>query len=68
VVGGVRHRGGGDGRSDVSVGSREPGAVMLIGPDGPVVGSVLGGCVEAAVYELTQQVLADNGRCCSATG
>jgi xanthine dehydrogenase accessory factor len=36
---------------------RAPGAAMLVGPDGEVVGSVSGGCVEGAVYELGQQVL-----------
>ena len=38
---------------------RAPGAVMLVGPDGEAVGSVSGGCVEGAVYEVAQQVLAD---------
>ncbi|GAA2565275.1 hypothetical protein GCM10010210_45640 [Pseudonocardia hydrocarbonoxydans] len=33
---------------------RQPGASMLIGPDGEAVGSVSGGCVEGAVYELGQ--------------
>ncbi len=37
---------------------RPSGATMLIGPDGTAVGSVSGGCVEGAVYELGQQVLA----------
>ena len=37
---------------------RRPGAAMAVGPDGEVVGSVSGGCVEGAVYELAQQVLA----------
>src|SRR4051794_24838740 len=32
---------------------------MLVGPDGEAVGSVSGGCVEGAVYELGQQVIAD---------
>ncbi|MFI6346141.1 XdhC family protein [Streptomyces sp. NPDC050560] len=36
-----------------------PGAQMLVGPDGTVVGSLSGGCVEGAVYELCRQVLAD---------
>ena len=36
---------------------RQPGASMLVGPDGEAVGSVSGGCVEGAVYELGQQVL-----------
>jgi xanthine dehydrogenase accessory factor len=31
---------------------RQPGAAMLVGPDDSVVGSVSGGCVEGAVYEL----------------
>ena len=38
---------------------RPPGASMLVGPDNSAVGSVSGGCVEAAVYELAQQVVAD---------
>jgi xanthine dehydrogenase accessory factor len=32
---------------------------MLVGPDGSATGSVSGGCVEGAVYELAQQVVAD---------
>jgi xanthine dehydrogenase accessory factor len=35
---------------------RPPGASMLVGPDGSAVGSVSGGCVEGAVYELGQAV------------
>jgi xanthine dehydrogenase accessory factor len=38
---------------------RQPGASMLVGPEGEAVGSVSGGCVEGAVYELGQQVLAE---------
>jgi xanthine dehydrogenase accessory factor len=38
---------------------RQPGAAMLVGPGGEAVGSVSGGCVEGAVYELGQQVLGD---------
>ena len=38
---------------------RPAGASMLVGPDGSVVGSVSGGCVEGAVYELARQVAAD---------
>ena len=38
---------------------RQPGAAMLVGPDGEAVGSVSGGCVEGAVYELGQEVRAD---------
>ncbi|MEJ2855033.1 MULTISPECIES: XdhC/CoxI family protein [unclassified Saccharothrix] len=36
---------------------RPPGAAMLVGPEGAVVGSVSGGCVEGAVYELAQEVV-----------
>ncbi|HET6260415.1 XdhC/CoxI family protein [Pseudonocardia sp.] len=38
---------------------RQPGASMLVGPGGEAVGSVSGGCVEGAVYELGHQVLTD---------
>jgi xanthine dehydrogenase accessory factor len=38
---------------------RQPGASMLVGPGGEAVGSVSGGCVEGAVYELGNQVLGD---------
>ncbi|MDG4787004.1 XdhC family protein [Micromonospora sp. WMMD1102] len=37
---------------------RQAGATMLVGPDGAAVGSVSGGCVEGAVYDLTRQVTA----------
>lgn len=37
---------------------RPPGAAMLVGTDGEAVGSVSGGCVEGAVYELGQEVIA----------
>jgi xanthine dehydrogenase accessory factor len=40
---------------------RPPGASMLVLPDGAVAGSVSGGCVEGAVYELAGQVV-DEGR------
>ncbi|MDN4174646.1 XdhC family protein [Nocardioides sp. SOB77] len=36
---------------------RPPGASMLVGPDGTAVGSVSGGCVEGAVYDLAQSVV-----------
>src|SRR3954453_3072668 len=36
---------------------RAPGASMLVGPDESAVGSVSGGCVEGAVYELGQSVV-----------
>ncbi|MBI0379900.1 XdhC family protein, partial [Streptomyces albiflaviniger] len=38
-----------------------PGTSMLVGPDGAAIGSVSGGCVEGAVYELAQEVT-DSGR------
>ncbi|MFD7406141.1 XdhC family protein [Streptomyces sp. NPDC059866] len=37
---------------------RDPGAAMAVGPDDEVVGSVSGGCVEGAVFELAQEVVA----------
>jgi xanthine dehydrogenase accessory factor len=37
---------------------REPGAAMAVSSDGEVVGSVSGGCVEGAVYELAAEVTA----------
>lgn len=36
---------------------RPPGASMLVGPGGEAVGSVSGGCVEGAVYELAHEVV-----------
>jgi xanthine dehydrogenase accessory factor len=36
---------------------RPAGASMLVGPTGEAVGSVSGGCVEGAVYELSQEVV-----------
>jgi xanthine dehydrogenase accessory factor len=38
---------------------RPVGAVMAVTEDGEVVGSLSGGCVEAAVYDVAQAVLAD---------
>jgi len=35
---------------------REPGAAMAVSADGEAVGSVSGGCVEGAVYELSSEV------------
>jgi xanthine dehydrogenase accessory factor len=35
---------------------RPAGATMLVGSDGTAVGSVSGGCVEGAVYELAKEV------------
>jgi xanthine dehydrogenase accessory factor len=40
---------------------RAPGAAMAVGPDGVVVGSVSGGCVEGAVYELASELLESGG-------
>ncbi len=37
---------------------REPGAAMAVSADGEAVGSVSGGCVEGAVYELSGEVRA----------
>ena len=36
---------------------RPPGAVMLVGPGLEAVGSVSGGCVEGAVYQLGEEIL-----------
>ncbi|WP_172831457.1 XdhC family protein [Mycobacterium asiaticum] len=36
---------------------RPPGAAMVVAPDGSVSGSVSGGCVEGAVYELATDVI-----------
>jgi xanthine dehydrogenase accessory factor len=38
---------------------RQPGAAMAVSDQGEVVGSVSGGCVEAALYEEAQAVLTD---------
>jgi xanthine dehydrogenase accessory factor len=35
---------------------RDPGAALAVSPDGEVIGSVSGGCVEGAVYELSMDV------------
>src|SRR3978361_1191086 len=35
---------------------RQRGAARLVGPDGSAAGSVSGGCVEGAVYELATEV------------
>jgi xanthine dehydrogenase accessory factor len=44
--------------STFSSAPREPGAAMAVSPAGEVVGSVSGGCVEGAVYELAGEVMA----------
>ncbi|SNY78182.1 xanthine dehydrogenase accessory factor [Nocardia amikacinitolerans] len=36
---------------------RPPGAAMVVAPDGTVGGSVSGGCVEGAVYDLATEVI-----------
>jgi xanthine dehydrogenase accessory factor len=36
---------------------RQPGAALVVAPDGSVGGSVSGGCVEGAVYELAGEVV-----------
>src|SRR3954468_13414573 len=38
---------------------RQPGATMAVSPTGEAVGSVSGGCVEGAVYELGERVIAE---------
>ncbi|MFD7746859.1 XdhC family protein [Streptomyces sp. NPDC059698] len=38
---------------------RQPGAALAVDRDGTAVGSVSGGCVEGAVYELCRQALED---------
>ncbi|MEU5765641.1 XdhC/CoxI family protein [Streptomyces asoensis] len=37
---------------------RGPGAAMAVGPDDEIVGSVSGGCVEGAVFELAREAVA----------
>lgn len=38
---------------------RRPGSLMICSPDGKVTGSVSGGCVEGAVYDLCHQAVRD---------
>jgi xanthine dehydrogenase accessory factor len=40
---------------------RPAGAAMVVAPDGSVSGSVSGGCVEGAVYELATEVMEQGG-------
>lgn len=40
---------------------REPGAAMAVSQSGEVVGSVSGGCIESALYDIAQDIL-DDGR------
>jgi xanthine dehydrogenase accessory factor len=44
--------------STFSSAPREPGAALAVSGSGEVVGSVSGGCVEGAVYELSREVIA----------
>ncbi|MGW0332715.1 XdhC family protein [Streptomyces sp. NPDC003011] len=61
------HRWAGQGRdfavaTVVAVGGsapRRPGAALAVDADGTAIGSVSGGCVEGAVYELCRQALTD---------
>ncbi|WP_146060022.1 XdhC family protein, partial [Streptomyces sp. SM5] len=38
---------------------RQPGAALAVDSEGTAIGSVSGGCVEGAVYELCRQALQD---------
>ncbi|MCG7528678.1 XdhC family protein, partial [Streptomyces sp. OfavH-34-F] len=38
---------------------RQPGAALAVDREGTAIGSVSGGCVEGAVYELCRQALED---------
>ncbi|MFE9288708.1 XdhC family protein [Streptomyces olivaceus] len=40
---------------------RLPGAALAVDADGTAIGSISGGCVEGAVYELCRQALEDGG-------
>lgn len=40
---------------------RPPGAALAVDADGTAIGSVSGGCVEGAVYDLCRQALRDGG-------
>jgi xanthine dehydrogenase accessory factor len=40
---------------------RDPGAALAVSAEGEVVGSVSGGCVEGAVYELSREVCETGG-------
>lgn len=40
---------------------RRPGAALAVDSDGTAIGSVSGGCVEGAVYDLCTQALEDGG-------
>ncbi|MFD5602183.1 XdhC family protein, partial [Streptomyces sp. NPDC127064] len=40
---------------------RQPGAALAVDTDGTAIGSVSGGCVEGAVYELCRQARGGGG-------
>ncbi|MEU0719260.1 XdhC/CoxI family protein [Streptomyces lavendulocolor] len=40
---------------------RQPGAALAVDSEGTAIGSVSGGCVEGAVYDLCRQALEDGG-------
>ncbi|MGI5480014.1 XdhC family protein [Streptomyces lavendofoliae] len=40
---------------------RQPGAALAVDSEGTAIGSVSGGCVEGAVYDLCRQALQDGG-------
>ena len=42
---------------------RDPGAALAVEADGEVIGSVSGGCVEGAVYELATEVVRERAAC-----
>ena len=42
--------------ADLPSAPRPPGASMVVAPDGSAGGSVSGGCVEGAVYEMAKEV------------
>lgn len=46
---------------------RQPGASLAVDGEGTAIGSVSGGCVEGAVYELCRQALQDGTPCGSAS-
>ncbi|WFB10377.1 XdhC family protein [Streptomyces sp. LX-29] len=70
-IAGELHRWLGQGRdfavaTVVAVGGsapRQPGAALAVDGEGSAVGSVSGGCVEGAVYELCRQTLRDGAGC-----
>ena len=46
---------------------RDPGAALAVAPGGEVIGSVSGGCVEGAVYELALRYRPPVHPCCRPT-